>query len=85
MPLLVRVPSWHEVHCLLGVPRRGLIIQSGHGDVAAHAAVMGGAEQTLIGGRLGLLRELLGLVCRRDFHLLGLAYQLIGFVEVGQP
>jgi hypothetical protein len=54
-------------------------------DVAAHPAVSCGAQQTLVGGCLGLLRELLGLVCRRDLRLLGLAHQLIGFVEGGRP
>ncbi len=81
-PLLVRVPGRHEIGRFLKMLRGVEVMQPCHRDVATHSAVGCGAEQTLVGGRLGLLRELLGLVRCRDFRLLGLAYQLIGFVEV---
>jgi hypothetical protein len=81
-PFLVRAPGWQEVGPFLKMLRGIQVTQSGHGDAAPHPAVSCCTQQTLIGRRLGLLRELLGLVCCGDFHLLGLAQQLISLVEL---
>src|SRR5208282_1268994 len=60
--LFVGVPGRHELGGFPKMPRSVEVMEPGHGDVAAHAAVMSRTKQPLVGGCLGLPRELLSLV-----------------------
>jgi hypothetical protein len=71
-----------EVGCFPEIACGVQVMQPGHGNVGAYVDVGGRAEQPLIGGCLGLLRQLLGPVGGGEFSLLGLAHQLICLLEV---
>jgi len=75
------VPDWHECGGFLKMLRSVEVMEAGHRDVAAYPTIRRGAQQTLIGGGLGLSRELLRLAGCGEFDLLGLVHQLIGLVE----